>query len=219
MTTVLITGAARGIGLELARQYHRRGCQVIATCRKPSKELTSLGLQVIEDVEVSDQQSIDRLAKALQGEALDILINNAGILTREGLTDMNWQRIEEQFAVNTLGPLRVTTSLLSNLHPGSKVIIITSRMGSIADNGSGGMYGYRISKAGVNMAGKSLAIDLQERDIAVALLHPGMVATNMTGKNGIPPAESAAGLIERIDALTLEQSGSWWHADGQALPW
>jgi NAD(P)-dependent dehydrogenase (short-subunit alcohol dehydrogenase family) len=133
---------------------------------------------------------------------------------------MNFQGIEQQFAINALGPLRVTTALLPLLHDGSKVVIITSRMGSIADNGSGGYYGYRMSKAAVNAAGVSLAHDLRGRGIAVALLHPGMVATEMTGKNGISPEEAVRGIVQRIDALTLETSGRFTHAGtGEQLPW
>ena len=125
----------------------------------------------------------------------------------------------EQFRVNTLGPLRITHALLDNLGKGSKVVIITSRMGSVADNTSGGYYGYRVSKAGVNMIGMSLRHDLEPRGIAVALLHPGMVATGMTGGQGIDVQQSAAGLIQRIDELDMSNSGSFWHAEGYALPW
>lgn len=127
--------------------------------------------------------------------------------------------MEEQFRINTLGPLRVTEALLGNLAHGSKVIIITSRMGSIGDNSSGGYYGYRASKTAVNQVGTSLRHDLASRGIAVALLHPGMVATDMTGGQGIAATASAAGLIKRIDTLDLESSGGFWHAEGYALPW
>ncbi len=157
--------------------------------------------------------------KAWPASSLDCLINNAGILTNENLVDLNLERMRRQFEVNALGPLRVTLALLDKLHPGSKVAIVTSRVGSIADNSSGGMYGYRMSKAAVNMAGANLAIDLREKGIPVALLHPGMVATEMTGNRGVSPAHAAAGLIQRIDALNLETSGHFWHAEGEILPW
>ncbi len=124
-----------------------------------------------------------------------------------------------QYEVNTLGPLRVTEALADNLGEGSKVAIVTSRVGSIDDNGSGGNWGYRASKTAVNMVGTNLMHELRPRGIAVALLHPGLVATDMTGNHGISPADSAAGLIDRIDELTLETSGGFWHAEGYRLPW
>ncbi len=128
--------------------------------------------------------------------------------------------MRRQFEVNSLGPLRVTAALRGNLGQGSKVAIVTSRMGSIEDNTSGGRYGYRMSKAAVNMAGRSLANDLKDRGVAVAILHPGFVRTEMTGHQGlIDPPESAAGLIARIDELTLETTGGFWHANGEIIPW
>ncbi len=128
--------------------------------------------------------------------------------------------MRRQFEVNSLGPLRVTAALRGNFGEGSKVAIITSRMGSIADNTSGGRYGYRMSKTAVNMAGRSLAQDLREAGVAVVILHPGFVRTDMTGGQGLIDApESAAGLIARIDELTLETSGSFRHTNGEDLPW
>ena len=219
MSTYLITGANRGIGFEMTRLLLKRGDQVIAACRKASSQLFELGAEVLENVDVSQSESIHEMANSLAGRPIDVLINNAGILSSEPLSDLDLSRVQRQFEVNTLGPLLVSQALLPNLSAGSKLIIITSRMGSIADNTSGGMYGYRISKAGVNMVGKSLAEDLRDRDIAVRILHPGMVATEMTGRNGIPPAESASGLINRIDELTIDATGEFWHANGERLPW
>ena len=219
MKTVLVTGANQGIGLELCRQFQKRGDIVIAACRRASAELSKLGCRAIEDVEVTDDASVARLAAGLAGQRLDVLVNNAGILSEESLDDLDFERVRRQFEVNALGPLRVTHALLGNLGRGSKVAIITSRMGSIADNGSGSYYGYRMSKAAVNIAGMSLARDLHERGITVLLLHPGMVATGMTGGRGIPAAESAAGLIARIDSLGLADTGSFHHANGEPLPW
>ena len=148
-----------------------------------------------------------------------MLVNNAGILSRDALDDLDFDGMRRQFEVNALAPLRVTRALLPNLGAGSKVVIITSRMGSIADNGSGGYYGYRMSRAAVNIAGVSLARDLRERGIAVLLLHPGMVATEMTGQHGIPVAEAARNLVARIETLGLDQTGSFHHANGEPLPW
>lgn len=220
MGYALVTGANRGIGLELCRQLKAGGAQVIAVCRKGSAELDALDIRIEPGIDVTDANSIAQLAKRLEGVEIDVLVNNAGVLQAEDLDRMNFQGIERQFEINAIGPLRVTTALLPLLHTGSKVIIITSRMGSIADNGSGGYYGYRMSKAAVNAAGVSLAHDLRGRGIAVALLHPGMVATEMTGKNGIPAEEAVRGIVERIDALTLENSGRFTHAGtGEQLPW
>ncbi len=219
MSTVLVTGSNRGIGLELCRLLSVRGDQVIATCRIASRGLESLSVQVNPNVDVSDDESVRKLAEQLEGVRLDILINNAGILTRDNLDDLDFDKIRRQFEVNVIGPLRVTKALLDNLERGSKVAVITSLMGSLADNSSGGYYGYRISKAAVNMVAVNLAHDLRGRGVPVVTLHPGMVATDMTGGRGIPPAEAARGLIARIDALELEQTGSFWHANGQSLPW
>jgi len=219
MTTALVTGANRGIGLELCRQLKERGCDVVATCRRSSAGLDALGIRVMTAVDVTDAGSVAALARQLSGTRIDLLVNNAGILTVESLADLDYARIREQFEVNTLGPLRVTTALLPNLHEGAKVVIVTSRMGSIGDNGSGGYYGYRISKAGVNMAGVSLARDLKSRGIGVFILHPGMVATEMTDGQGIPPAESAAMLLARVEELGMAQTGTFHHANGETLPW
>lgn len=157
----------------------------------------------------------------LQNTALDVLINNAGIFERVTLDGLDVDSIRRQFEVNALGPLRLTQALLPNLQAGSKVVLMTSRMGSIADNTSGGSYGYRMSKVALSMAGKSLSHDLKPRGIAVAILHPGLVQTQMTGftASGITPTQSVTGLLERIDALTLENSGTFWHANGDVLPW
>ena len=220
MTTTLITGANRGIGLELCRQLAARGEDVIAACRETSPELEGLDLQVERGLDVASEEAVAALARRLKGRRLDTLINNAGILTRESLEDLDFDRIRRQFEVNALGPLRLTAALLPCLDRGSKVIIITSRMGSIGDNTSGGRYGYRMSKAAVNMAGVSLAHDLAGRGIAVGILHPGFVRTGMTGHQGlVDPPESARGLIERMDELLLETSGGFWHFEGERLPW
>jgi NAD(P)-dependent dehydrogenase (short-subunit alcohol dehydrogenase family) len=216
---ILITGANRGIGLELCRQLAIRGDEVIAVCRNASSELQDIGLRVIDGIDVSATESCNSLGLQLEGEKIDWLINNAGILSVETLDNLDFEAIERQFRVNAMGPLRVTTSLLNNLRRGSKVGIVTSRMGSIEDNTSGSYYGYRMSKAAVNMVGKSLAGDLKERGIAVALLHPGMVATEMTGGRGVPAEHSAAGLIRRMDSLDIDKTGGFWHAEGERLPW
>ncbi|UDL05680.1 SDR family oxidoreductase [Marinobacter sp. CA1] len=220
MSTVLITGANRGIGLELAKHYAREGWQVIGVCRQLSEELAEVAARIIDDVDVTTQAGLDRLKSAVGDTPLTLLINNAGLLQDEVLGQIDYDSIRRQMEINAYAPLRVTETLLDNLHDGSKIANITSRMGSIADNTSGGRYGYRASKAALNAFGKSLAVDLKPRGIAVAQLHPGFVQTRMVNFGGlISPEESAAGLAQRIDALTLENSGGFWHSNGEALPW
>jgi len=220
MAKVLVTGCNRGIGLQLCMQLQERGDDVIGVCRSASQELSSLGIRVIEGIDVSDGDSVAALSAALDGESIDILINNAGILRPDSLDSIDYDVMLEQYRVNTLGPLRVTRALLSNLHDGSKVAIVSSRVGSIEDNSSGNNYGYRVSKTAVNMVGTNLRHDLEPKGIAVALLHPGYVKTDMTGgRGGASPAESAKGLIDRIDELNLESTGGFWHAEGYRLPW
>jgi NAD(P)-dependent dehydrogenase (short-subunit alcohol dehydrogenase family) len=219
MATVLITGANRGIGLEMARQYTGRGDTVIAACRTRSSELDALGVEVVDGVDVTSDETIERLAGFLGDRRVDRLVNNAGILERTSLDHLDFDSIERQFQVNAIGPLRVAARLRGHMAKGGKIFIITSRMGSIDDNTSGGSYGYRMSKAAVNMAGKSLAVDLAEAGVAVFLLHPGFVATDMTGRQGIDAKDAAAGLIERMDSLGIGETGTFWHQEGYALPW
>ncbi len=196
-----------------------RGDDVIAVCRATSDDLSQLGVRIIENTDVSDGASVKQLKDTLGKQRIDVLVNCAGILREDKLGELDYDEMTEQFRVNTLGPLRITEALLDNLRTGSKVIIITSRVGSIEDNSSGGYYGYRASKTAVNQIGTNLKHELLPRGIAVALLHPGLVATEMTGGRGIDPEESARGLIQRIDELNLDNSGSFWHAEGYALPW
>lgn len=221
MATILITGANRGIGLELSRQLHERGDQVIALCRQASPELEALGVRIIDGVDITDDATLAKASEKLGDTEVDVLINNAGIgiFTDQTSRDLDFAEMQHSFDVNALGPLRVTRALEDKLARSGKIILITSRMGSIGDNGSGGYYGYRMSKAALNMAGVNLAHDFRTKGIAVAILHPGMVATRMTGFSGISTEESAAGLIARIDELRLEDSGGFWHANGEELPW
>lgn len=219
MGITVITGASRGIGLELATQMKARGANVVGVCRKPSKALEALGVRIESGIDVAEAKAVAELKKRLAGETIDLLINNAGILDHDSLPSPNFEGIERQFAVNALGPLRVTAALAPLFSANAKVIIITSRMGSMGDNGSGGYYGYRMSKAAVNAAGVSLARDLGARGIAVALIHPGMVNTEMTG-NGIEPRVSVEGILKRVDELTPDNSGRFLHAvTGEDLPW
>ena len=221
--TVLVTGSSRGIGLELCKQLNERGDQVIATCRQSTDALAAMDVEVLENVDVSDPKSLTLLSTRLKERKIDWLINNAGVLQSFSLDDLDMSCIanfKKMFDVNSLGPLLATKLLLKHLGSGSKVGLITSRMGSIADNDSGGSYGYRMSKAAANAAGKSLAIDLKSKGIAVGILHPGYVRTDMTGHSGFMDAdESVIGLIERMDNLNLTNTGSFWHTNGDLLPW
>lgn len=219
MSTVLITGCNRGIGLELARQLQARGDDVIGVCRSSNDDLRSLGIRVIDSIDVAEADDVAKLAAELGSTPIDVLLNNAGILRGDAFGELDYDDMLLQFRVNALGPLRVTEALRDNLSSGSKVAIVTSRVGSIDDNGSGGNWGYRTSKTAVNMIGTNLMHELKPRGISVALLHPGLVATDMTRGHGISAVDSAAGLIARIDELTLETSGGFWHAEGYSLPW
>ena len=221
MATFLVTGANRGIGLEYCRQLKARGDDVVAVCRQTSDELENLRVRVEAGLELSDSQAIDDLVQRLDGLPLDGVILNAGILQSMGLMDLDPAGIRRQFEVNALAPLLLARALVDQMPSGAKLVLMTSRMGSIDDNSSGGSYGYRMSKVALNMAGKSLSIDLEPRGIAVAMLHPGLVRTRMIRFNpsGIPPEQSVKGLLARIDALTMATSGSFWHANGELLPW
>lgn len=222
METVLITGANRGIGLSMAQQYHNRGYHVVAVCRTPGDELLTLdGVTIIDSVDFSNAQSI-KLAVNNFPSKIDIFICNAGILTRVDMPHIHdhMPDIQQQFLVNACGPLLLVQSALHVLNPGAKVAMITSRMGSIADNDSGGHYGYRMSKAALNMAAKSLSIDLKPKGILVGVIHPGWVQTDMTGHTGhLTPDDSASAIIDRINELTIEDTGMFFHSNGDPLPW
>jgi NAD(P)-dependent dehydrogenase (short-subunit alcohol dehydrogenase family) len=220
MSTALVTGANRGIGLSMVRRLAGRGSRVIAVCRQPSDELDRLGVRIEAGVDVASDDQVAALAGRLEGTRLDLLVLNAGILRPDDLEGLRLEEVHAQIEVNAVAPLRVVKALRPYLHQGSKIAAITSRMGSIADNGSGGYYGYRMSKAALNAMAVSLARDLRVAGIAVAILHPGYVRTDMTGHAGnVTPDEAARMLIERIDGLTLENTGTFWHANGDVLPW
>lgn len=218
--TVVITGANRGIGLELARHYASEGWAVIGVCRQSAGELDEVAARVIDGVDVTTDAGIRKLTEELAGQTIDLLINNAGLLQDEKLGSIDFDSIRTQMEINAYAPLRVAEALVSQIPSGGKIANITSRMGSIADNDSGGRYGYRASKAALNAFGKSLAMDLKPRGISVAQLHPGYVQTRMVNFGGlITPEESAKGLAARIEGLSLENTGSFWHSNGEELPW
>ncbi len=221
--TILITGAAGGIGTALSAQLAARGDHVIAVCRRSSEALAALPVEVLEAGDLTRSADLAALVGRLAGRRIDGLILNAGLLASEHVGTLDEDAvagIRRQFEINALTPLRLVDALLPQLANPARIALITSRMGSIGDNGSGGYYGYRMSKAAMNAMGKSLAHDLAPRGIAVVLLHPGYVQTPMTGGRGdSTPAQSAAGLIARYDALGAGNSGRFFHANGTELPW
>jgi NAD(P)-dependent dehydrogenase (short-subunit alcohol dehydrogenase family) len=220
MGTWVVTGANRGIGLEICRQLKARGDDVLAACRKRSKELEGLGVTVVEGVEVTNDKAGELIAKALGDKKIDVLVNNAGILRPEGLSFLDADGLRTHFEVNAIGPLLLTKALLPKLQKGSKIGLVSSRAGSIGDKPSGGMYGYRMSKAALNMAGANMAKDLASEGIAVVVLHPGFIRTDMTGGNGNDdPPVAAKGLIARLDELTVQTTGRFLHANGQEIVW
>ena len=221
LSIYLIIGANRGIGLELVRQLKERGEDVIATCRSSSPELDALSVRVESNIDITSGDSVIKLRENLKDTKVDVLIHNAGIAEFNSLSNLDPQSILHQFEVNALSPLCCVQTMLSHLGKPAKIALISSRMGSIEDNTSGGSYGYRMSKVALCMAGKSLAVDLKPNGISVGILHPGLVSTRMTGftSNGIQPKESVKGLIQRIDELTFENTGTFWHSNGEILPW
>lgn len=220
---ILITGANRGIGLELTKKLREYCTNIDVLVRNSSEELETLGLNVFSGFELSNFESIDKACLTLKSNSYDLIILNAGVLSQESLASFNrdtYEAIEYQFKVNALAPLMLTARLKNQLMPGSKLVLITSRMGSIADNSSGSRYGYRMSKSALNAAAKSMAVDLAESQVSVGVFHPGYVQTGMTGFTGnIQPVEAAEQLVIRINNLSLETSGMFFHANGEPLAW
>jgi NAD(P)-dependent dehydrogenase (short-subunit alcohol dehydrogenase family) len=217
MPTVLITGANRGIGLEFVRQYAADGWTVIATARRPDEadELKRLGVDMLP-LDAADPASIDALAGSLGGRTIDVMIANAGVLPR-GLDADDWLN---GFATNCIGPTLLATALKGSMAAGGKMIAITSKMGSIADNESGGAIAYRSTKAALNAAWRALSIDWRGDDVTLAMLHPGWVQTDMGGPGAaIDPPTSVSGMRQTIAGLTRDRSGSFLNYDGQELPW
>jgi len=223
--TIVITGANRGIGYAMAKICQQRGDTVYALCRQSSAELDALGVNVVDKIDVATQAGLDKAVSTLSGVNIDLLINNAGILRDEQLDNLNQETIVEQFNVNALAPLCLSHALLENLSSGSKIALITSRMGSVTDNTSGGRYGYRMSKAALNIAAVSLARDLETENIAVGIYHPGFVQTEMVNSNGslsngdISAQVAATRLIALMDNLAMVDSGVFKHSNGETLPW
>jgi len=231
MQTVLITGANRGLGLEFCRHYAVAGWRVIAACRQPASaaDLQALAARhsnlQIETLDVADFAQIDALAAKLNGEAIDVLVNNAGIYGDEagkGFGHLDYAKWQTTLTVNTLAPVKMVEAFLPHLQRGQRRLIasVSSLMGSMTDNGSGGSLLYRSSKAGLNAAMKSLSIDLRGQGIGVLILHPGWVRTDMGGRNALLDVEeSVSGMCQRIAEFTPAQSGSFLKYDGTTMPW
>ena len=224
----IVTGATRGIGLELARQLIGRGDEVEAGVRDPEHalELHAMGARV-HRLDVTDGASVAAFAGAIDG-AIDLVINNAGYYggptqsLRQMADDLALPDVARTFDINAMGPLRVSTALLPQLRRGTgkKLVHVTSGMGSIGDNTSGGYYAYRMSKAALNMMSRSLAVDLRGEGIASIVINPGWVQTDMGGARApTPVADSVRGILAVIDSLTLEQSGEFFNYTGGRYPW
>ena len=222
--TVLITGANRGIGLELARQYSDAGWDVIGTARRPdaATELRELGVHVVQ-LDVTNQDSVSQMAKKLGDQAIDLLINNAGILPPgRSVSGIDFEVFNQVLAVNTVGPIRVTQALLPNLQAGEMKTIVntTSELGSISENSHGSYYGYRESKAALNMFTRSLAAELRPDGFTCIVIHPGWVQTDMGGPSAtVTVPDSAAGIRKVITNLSIADTGTFWNFEGQILPW
>ena len=227
---ILITGTNKGIGLELAKQLASKGNNIYATCRNPSIELQNTNATIIPNISLESDDVISQLQESnVLPEKLDGVICNAGIMIPENLRALNsTDTILKQFQINTLGPIRVFKGIENRLDKGSKYAIISAILGSIQKNTlaqgdqstRGGYYGYRISKAGMNMGMSSLSVDLRRKKIAVAMIHPGFVKTDMTSGRGlILPDKAAQNIINRYEDINMKNSGSFWNADGTTLPW
>ncbi len=224
MTISVVIGADRGIGAALVDVYRDRGDETIAVCLGAGGAWSSSGVRVIPGIDVTDDPAVARLAAALAGISIDTLVHGAGVGALDRWGRFDFARMLEHYDLNALGPLRAVSALAENLGRGSKVGIVTSRMGSIGDNASGRMYSYRMSKAAANMLGVNLYHELRPRGVCVMLLHPGTVATEMTrgARNWdemTKPAEAAAGLAAQLDTLGPDTPIEFRHADGSLLPW
>ena len=231
MQTVLITGANRGLGLEFCRQYAAADYQVVAACRNPkqAEQLVALAGRYpqiqIEALDVADFSQIDALAAKLADRKIELLLNNAGVYGDQagrGFGQLDYQAWSNTLAVNVQAPVKLAEAFLSHLKRGDKRLIasVSSLMGSMSDNSSGGSILYRSSKAGLNAAMKSLSIDLRAEAIGVLILHPGWVRTDMGGPNGlIDVEESVTGMRRVIDSFSLTDSGSFRKYDGTVMPW
>jgi len=221
---VVIVGADRGIAAALVEEYRSRGEQVTAVCREAGIHWQQAGVRVVPQIDVTRDEAVRGMADHLAGAPIDVLVHVAGVGAFGRFGSLDFDTMLAHYNLNALGPLRVVQALSEHFAAGAKIGIVTSRMGSIGDNRSGGLYSYRMSKAAANMLGVTLYHELRPRDVYVMLLHPGTVATDMTkgAKNWdsfTKPAESAAGLARQLDALGPDTPPEFRHQDGTLLPW
>ena len=228
MSTTLITGTNRGIGLEFTKQYAEAGWNVLACCRHPESadKLNALAAQhsniTIYPLDVANFRQVDALAEQLNNVTIDVLINNAGVYPSDGLSDKEIEDWLNGFKINSIAPLKMATAFTPHIAKSElkKLATLSSKMGSIDDNTSGGSYMYRTTKTAVNMVMKSLSIDLEPSGIAVVTLHPGWVETDMGGSNALINAEtSVKGLRKVIDKLSLANTGKFIAYDGKQIAW
>lgn len=224
MTTIMITGASRGLGLEFARQFYNEECRIIATCRNPkdANELNAIGDIDVHSLDVTEDKSVAILADKLRGENIDILINNAGVIgQRDGFGKLDYDIWAETMDTNVFGPMRVAEAFINNVMNSEKkqMIFITSRMGSITE-AVPNAYVYRSSKAALNMAVKCLSAELEEKGLIAVLFHPGHVQTDMGGQAApVTPQKSIEGMKNQIVALTRDDNGRFLSYDGHQIPW
>lgn len=228
MATIAITGAGRGIGLELTRQYAEAGDTVIALCRDPAKagDLNALaaasgGRVRVHAMDVGDDASVKAAASSTGAGTVDVLLNVAGVIggEKQGLDDQDWAAWQDAFNVMTIGPLRVAQAFLPRMRAGGRIVTVTSQLGA-STWPFGGFYAYGAAKAAVNRVMRSLAIDLKERGILVGLVHPGWVKTDMGGPGAdIEKEESASGIRAVTAALTPETSGEFFKWNGEKHAW
>ncbi len=230
MSTLFITGANRGLGLEFAKQFLDLGWEVLATARNPEKsqDLQELAKEKGDQIsllqlDLRDFQKIESLAQKLEGKKIDLLLSNGAVYGgKQAFGDMDYENWKEVFVVNTMAPLKLAEAFLPHVERGEKkwMVFVTSKMGSIADNQSGGNYIYRSTKAALNMVCKSLSIDLKPKGITAIVIHPGWVKTDMGGEHApLTPKESISGMIQVIQNLSIEKTGRFYNYDGTQLPW
>jgi NAD(P)-dependent dehydrogenase (short-subunit alcohol dehydrogenase family) len=222
-----VVGADSGIGAAVALAAGARGARVMAACLDGAPNLTAAGVEVVSGVDVTCDRAVALLDRRIAAHTVDLLIYVAGVVHEAPFGKLDFAAMHAEYDVNALGFLRVAEAVVPRMRAGGKIGVITSRVGSLGDNASGGMYGYRMSKAAANMAALNLAHELAPRQIAVMCLHPGTVRTQLTAAlldrrtmgAAVEPEVAAVGLLARLDELTLNATGSFRHANGEALPW
>jgi NAD(P)-dependent dehydrogenase (short-subunit alcohol dehydrogenase family) len=216
---VVVTGASRGIGHELALQLSARGDTVIAPVRSQVPSLRHPLIKVYEEFDIAQDKAVANFAQTLNGHAIDVLINNAAIYIPDDWRMMDFDRTRQHFEINALGPVKLTRALMPNFRRGSKIAMISSRSGSIGLASDDENLSYRLSKAALNMASKVLANGLLSAGITVLAIHPGSVVTRMNETGELSAAQSAGQIISLLDRMTIEETGTYWHIDGYQLPW